>query len=142
MRSSRTSQEESERPLHLLTSRDPLDRIYRRLAARVGVDLDPLSSWLLFRLQEQAPISEEHLEKRLRVPAGRLTPALEALQENGLVTTTAPVEGQADGQLQLTPAGQETVATLVSACHESLPELLNSWSSVQEAQLVALLRQV
>src|SRR5258707_897398 len=142
MPTTRTSQQEIERALHVLTSRDTLDRIYRRLAARVGVDLDPLSSWLLFRLQEQAPISEEHLEKRLRVPAGRLTPALEALQENGLVTTTAPVEGQADGQLQLTAAGQETVATLVSACHESLAELLDGWSPGQEAELVALLRRV
>src|SRR5258708_20061558 len=120
MRSSRTSQEESERSLHVLTSRDTLDRIYCRLAARVGVDLDPLSSWLLFRLQEQAPISEEHLEKRLRVPAGRLTPALEALQENGLVTTTAPVEGQANGQLQPNPAGHETLPTFVTPSHQSL----------------------
>ncbi len=142
MPTARTSQQEIERALHVLTSRDSLDRLYRRLAARVGVDLDPLSSWLLFRLQEQAPISEAHLEKRLRVPADRLTPALEALQENGLVTTTAQVEGQGGGELQLTPAGQETLKTLTTACHDSLGELLDGWSPEQEAELVALLRRV
>jgi EmrB/QacA subfamily drug resistance transporter len=142
MPTTRTSQQEIERALHVLTSRDSLDRIYRRLAARVGVDLDPLSSWLLFRLQEQAPISEEHLEKRLRVPADRLTPALEALQENGLVTTTAQVEGQGGGELQLSPAGQETLKTLTAACHDSLGELLDGWSPEQEAELTALLHRV
>jgi len=142
MPTTRTSQQEIERALHVLTSRDSLDRIYRRLVTRVGVDLDPLSSWLLFRLQEQAPISEEHLEKRLRVPADRLTPALEALRENGLVTTTAQVEGQGGGELQLTPAGQETLKTLTTACHDSLGELLDGWSPEQEAELTALLRRV
>jgi len=69
-------------------------------------------------------------------------PSIKVLREIGLITTTAPVEGQADGQLQLTAAGQETVATLVSACHESLAELLDGWSPGQEAELVALLRRV
>ena len=44
MPTTRTSQQEIERALHVLTSRDSLDQIYRRLAARVGVDLDPSPS--------------------------------------------------------------------------------------------------
>jgi len=58
MPTARSSQQEIERALHVLTSRDSLDQLYRRLAARAGVDLDPRSTWLLFRLQEQAPISQ------------------------------------------------------------------------------------
>jgi EmrB/QacA subfamily drug resistance transporter len=142
MPTNRTSQQEIERALHVLAGRESQDQLHQRLAARAGVDLDPLSIWLLFRLQEQTPISQESLAQRLQVPAGRLAPALEALRESGLVTTTSAVEGQADGQLQLTAAGQETVATLVSACHESLAELLDGWSPGQEAELVALLRRV
>jgi hypothetical protein len=61
MPTTRTSQEEIERALHVLASRDSLDQIYRRLAAHAGVDLDPRSSWLLFRLLLQAPISQESL---------------------------------------------------------------------------------
>src|SRR5689334_16355892 len=139
MPTTRTSKQEIERALHVLTSRDSLDRIYRRLAARVGVDLDPLSIWLLFRFQEQAPIAGETLAKRFHVPAARLMPSIEALRESGLITTTAPVEGQADGQLQLTAAGQETVAKLATSCHDSLTELLDGWSPEQEAELTALL---
>jgi DNA-binding MarR family transcriptional regulator len=68
--------------------------------------------------------------------------SIEAMREIGLITTTAPVEDQADGQLQLTSAGQETVATVASACHDSLAELLDGWSPEQEAELASLLRRV
>jgi DNA-binding MarR family transcriptional regulator len=142
MPTARTSQQEIERALHVLTSRDSLDRLYRRLAACVGVDLDPLSIWLLFRFREQAPIAGATLAKRFHVPPARLLPSLEALRESGLITTAAPVEDQADGQFQLTAAGQETVATLVSACQERLAELLDRWSPEQEAELAALLHRV
>ena len=69
-------------------------------------------------------------------------PSIEALREIGLITTTAPVEGQADGQFQLTAAGQETVATLATACHDNLAGLLDGWSPEQEAELASLLRRV
>jgi DNA-binding MarR family transcriptional regulator len=126
----------------VLASRDSLDQIYRRLAARAGVDLDPRSSWLLFRLQEQAPISEVGLATRFHVPADRLTPSIETLLQKELVTTTSAVESQADGQLQLTPAGQETLNTLTTAYHDSLAELLDDWSPEQEAELATLLHRV
>ena len=69
-------------------------------------------------------------------------PSIEALRESGLITKISAVEDQADGQLQLTAAGQETAATVAIACHDSLAELLDGWSPGQEAELVALLRRV
>jgi DNA-binding MarR family transcriptional regulator len=138
----RTSQQEIERALHVLTCRESQEQLHRRLATRAVVALDPLSTWLLFRFQEQAPVAGATLAKRFHVPAARLMPSIEALREIGLLATTAPVEGQTDGQLQLTSAGQETVATLATACHESLAELLDGWSPEQEAELASLLRRV
>src|SRR5205807_7689807 len=44
MPTTRTSQQEIERALHVLTSRDSLDQLYRRLAARAGIALDPFST--------------------------------------------------------------------------------------------------
>src|SRR6266700_353523 len=79
MPTTRTSQQEIERALHVLTSRDSLDQLYRRLAARAGIELDPLSTWLLFRFQEQAPIAGATLAKRFHVLAARLMPSIEAL---------------------------------------------------------------
>jgi len=45
MPAARSSQEEIERALHVLASRDSRSLIYRRLADRAGVALDPLSCW-------------------------------------------------------------------------------------------------
>jgi EmrB/QacA subfamily drug resistance transporter len=138
----RSSQEEIERALHVLASRDSLFQIYRRLAARAGVDLDPLSCWLLFRLQDQAPISQESLAQRFHVPANKLTPSIESLLQKKLVSLTAQADGQTGDQLQLTAAGQQTLDTLTTAYHDSLAELLDGWSPEQEAELATLLRRV
>jgi EmrB/QacA subfamily drug resistance transporter len=136
MPTARSSQEEIERALHVLASRDSRGLIYRRLAARAGVALDPFSCFLLFRLQEQAPISQESLAKRFHVPADRLTPSIESLLQKKLVSS------QSGGQIQLTAAGQQTLDTLTTAYHESLAELLDGWSPEQEAELATLLRRV
>jgi DNA-binding MarR family transcriptional regulator len=142
MPTSRSSQQEIERALHVLSSRDSLEQLYRRLAARAGVELDPRPTWLLFRLQEQAPISQESLAQRFQVPAEKLTPTIATLQEKGLVTLTAAADGQGEGQLQLTSAGQETLTTLTTAYHDTLTEVLDGWSPEREAELATLLRRV
>ena len=59
MPAARSSQEEIERALSVLASRDSRYLIYRRLADRAGVALDPLSCWLLFRIQDQEAISQD-----------------------------------------------------------------------------------
>ena len=142
MPTARSSQEEIERALHVLASRDSLFLIYRRLAARAGVALDPLSCWLLFRLQDQTPLSQESLAQRFHVPADRLTPSIESLLQKKLVTLTAQADGQAGDQLQLTAAGQQTIDRLTTASHDSLAKLLDGWSPEQEAELATLLRRV
>jgi DNA-binding MarR family transcriptional regulator len=126
----------------VLASRDSLFLIYRRLAARAGVALDPLSCWLLFRLQDQTPLSQESLAQRFHVPADRLTPAIESLLQKKFVTLTAQADGQAGDQLQLTSAGQQTLDRLTTASHDNLAELLDGWSPEQEAELATLLRRV
>jgi DNA-binding MarR family transcriptional regulator len=142
MPAARTSQQEIECALHVLASRDSMELIYRRLAARAGVDLDPLSTWLLFRLQERVPISEAELAQRLRVPQDRLSPAIEQLTQKGLVSATSQADGQSSGQLQLTAAGQQAIDKLHDAYHDSLAELLDGWSPEQEEELARLLRRL
>ena len=98
MPTARSSQEEIERVLHILASHDSKSLIYRRLADRAGAALDPLSCWLLFRFQDQEPISQENLAKQLGVPGEKLRPAIESLIQKELVTGSSPSEGQAGGQ--------------------------------------------
>ena len=87
------------------------------------------------------PILQKHLAKRLSVPGAKLRPVRESLTQNELIIVTAPAEGQAGGQLLLTPAGQQTLDKL-AAYHDSLAELLDGWSPEQEAELATLLRRV
>lgn len=139
----RTSQQEIERSLHVLASRDSLEGFHLRLAARAGVDLDPRSAWLLFRLQEQAPISLGGLAQHFQVSADLLIPSIATLHEQGLLTLTSPADGQGEeGQVQLTSAGQETLKRLTTACHDNLSDLLDGWSPEQDAELAALLHKV
>jgi len=142
MPTARSSQEEIERALHVLASRDSLEQIYRRLTTRAGIELDPRSTWLLFRLQEQAPISQQGLAQRFQMPAEQLTPSIATLREKGLVALTSRADGQGEGQLQLTSAGQERLTSLTTALHDNLSELLDGWSPEQEAELATLLHRV
>jgi EmrB/QacA subfamily drug resistance transporter len=143
MPTARTSQQEIERSLQVLASRDSLEQIHRRLAARAGLDLDPRSTWLLCRLQEQAPISPEGLAQRFQVPADLLTPAIATLQEQGLLKLAFPANGQGEeGPLQLTATGEETLQRLTTACHDDLSDLLDGWSPEQKAELAVLLHKV
>jgi hypothetical protein len=74
--------------------------------------------------------------------ADRQAADVTALLQKELITTTSPVESQGGGQLQLTAAGQEKLDTLTTASHDSLAELLDSWSPEQELELATLLHQV
>ena len=143
MPKSNTSMKEIERALHVLAGRESQDRIYQRLAERAGISLDPRSSWLLFRIREQAPVSQEDLAKRLRVPNEPLTTAIDQLVHKGLIETNAvPSTSQSGRQIDLTLDGQKTVNKLTGAYQQSLTELLDGWSPEQEAELAALLSRL
>lgn len=142
---SNTSIKEIERALHVLAGRESQDRIYQRLAERAGVNLAPPCCWLLFRIQEQAPVSQSDLAKRLHVSEEPLTRSIDQLTKDGLIETRASIDGhseQAGRQIDLTPAGQETLNKLTAAYQQSLAELLDGWSPEQEAELAALLNKL
>jgi EmrB/QacA subfamily drug resistance transporter len=144
MPAARSSQEEIERALQVLASRESRHRIHHRIATRAGINIDPLSSWLLFRIKENAPISPEDLAARLHVSLAQLAPTLESLNKNGLVavSVSAQADGQPGDQLILTTAGQQATDKLVAAHHENLRELLAGWSPEQEEELANLLRRM
>jgi DNA-binding MarR family transcriptional regulator len=141
MPTARSSREEIERALSVLVCRESRSLIYRRLADRAGVDLEPFCCWLLFRIQE-GPISQENLAKRLGTSGEKLRPAIEAFTQKGLITGASLSEEQRSSQLLLTPAGQQTLDKLATAYHDSLAALLEGWSPEQEAELATLLRRV
>lgn len=125
---------EIERALTVLASRDSQRRIYERLAARAGVDLDPPECWLLFRVDEQGPVAPEDLAKRLRVPGPPLRSHLANLREAGLICEEEPA--------RLSPRGSEVLDRLAAARREGLAELLDGWSPEQHEEIAHLLSRL
>ena len=150
MPKSRSSMEVIEHALHVLANRDSQYGIYQRLATRAGISLDPASTWLLFRIEEQTPVSERELAQRLHVPQERLRTSVEQLRRDGLVALGPGVVQQVDErrpdarteQITLTPTGRQTYDKLTTAYHQSLTELLDGWSPEQESELAALLQRL
>src|SRR4051812_11042051 len=65
----RTSLQEVERQLAGLLSRENRPAMYRRLAARASLDLEPGQTWLLYRFDEHEVCSVDELAERIGVPS-------------------------------------------------------------------------
>jgi EmrB/QacA subfamily drug resistance transporter len=121
-----------ERALSVLAAREQRWDLYERLAVRVGVDLSPPQLWLLARLGERAPTSQERLLKQLPVDGDLVTAALQRLREQRLV-------GDPDGLITLTVSGRADYERLVAARCAGLRELLAGWNPDEHPELRELI---
>lgn len=138
----RTSQQEVERALEELARRENRPRLYRRLAERAGLDLDPGSCWLLYRLDEHPDTTISELADRLHVSSERIAPLAEPLAESGLLALDRAGAESHAGRLTLTAQGRNAIDRLTTARHTGLTELLAGWSPAQHPELTALVRQL
>jgi DNA-binding MarR family transcriptional regulator len=123
---------EIERALSLLASREHRWELYQRLAARAGVDLPPPQLWLLARLGERVPVSEQQLLDQPPVDGGRVAAALGQLLEQSLVRSQ-------DGLITLTASGREAYERLVAARCAGLREHLAGWDPDEHPELRQLI---
>lgn len=135
MPSDRTSAQELERGLAVLANREDRARIYQRLAEAVGVDLDPLSIWLLIRLGQAQPTTLPKLARRLDAPEARLQPALDRLVGKTWIH-------RENGNLTLTRDGAAIYSRLVDLRTRRLEHLLRGWPADQRAEMVDTLRSL
>jgi EmrB/QacA subfamily drug resistance transporter len=127
-----------ERALCELARRDQRWELYERLAQQAGLDLTPPELWLLARLGERVPITDEQLHVQLPVDPGRVSAVLARLRTRDLVRG-----GNGDSQLlDLTAAGSEDHARLVSARRDGLAERLDGWEPDEHPELQRLLDQL
>jgi EmrB/QacA subfamily drug resistance transporter len=138
----RDSLDEIARALSVLTSREQLRPIYERLAARAGVDLPPACCWLLFRLDEQMPVTLAALAGRARVAETALMPYAIRLEQDGLVAIGTGEAGEPSPTIRLTPPGQEVLDRLLTARRAGLAQLLAGWSPEHHAELAGALGQL
>lgn len=156
MPETRTSLDELERAVSVLSAREDLAALYRRLADASGCDLDPLPCWLLYRMDGRPPTELARLARAVRAPVDRLASVAEVLVRRGLATLDSAGEpsgessaeslgpaarpSHRDGQavLRLTPAGQDVLARLVVARHHELARYLDGWSLDDHPELTSL----
>jgi EmrB/QacA subfamily drug resistance transporter len=123
---------EMERSLSLLAGREQRWDLYRSLATRAGLDLDPPELWLLSRLGERAPLTEAQLAEELQGEGRPIGGALEQLRQASLV------ESRDDGTTALTTRGRDDYEKLVEAKCAGLRELLAGWHPDQQPELQRL----
>ncbi|HWC37540.1 MAG TPA: MarR family transcriptional regulator, partial [Acidimicrobiales bacterium] len=144
----RGSRDELARALSVLTAKENRAQIYRTLAERADVDLDPPAVWLLFRMGRREGMSLADLSAQLRVPepaVGRTAGSLVAsglIQRDGDqvdprirgVRDASPAQ-EAHDRYVLTAQGDAALARLVTARHEGLERMLGGWSPEQHAEV-------
>ena len=115
--------------------------MYEELAKTASVNLDPRSTWVLFRLDGHPRLDLSALAAALDVTPGRLSALLAPLAGAGFVTITSSPQ-QSPLIAQLTPAGADAIERLVLARQQGLTRLLGSWSADHDAQLASRIQQL
>lgn len=126
----RTSEDEIERALADLFSRESLRREYGRLAGAAHVDLTPAETWLLIRLGQLAPHTPTTLANTLNAPADQLNGALDDLCRRDYAC--------ANGVVELTTSGRNAYERLIAAGERALESYLADWPPEQRAQMRAV----
>jgi EmrB/QacA subfamily drug resistance transporter len=134
MPADRTSLQEVERAVSVLAAREERPAMYRRLAARAELDLEPRETWLLYRFDDHPDCTVAELARRLGVDAGRLDEPAAALAGRGLLA--------GDGTLAVAPAGREAMGRLTAARRDGLADLLAGWSPEEHPELAARLQEL
>jgi EmrB/QacA subfamily drug resistance transporter len=136
----RDTNQEMERAITALLSRERRRVVYRDLVSAAGLNLPPRAGWLLLRVGEHAGISRPELARLLSIPDADLQGRLADLAGTGYLTPPAGQDGA--GPLSLTPAGQAAYEHLMAAREDRLHRLCADWNPEQNPQLQALLTSI
>jgi EmrB/QacA subfamily drug resistance transporter len=137
----RDSADEVVRALSVLARKQDRTRVYEQLAETASVNLDPRSTWMLFRLDGHPRLDLPALDAALHVTPGQLSTLLAPLVAAGFVTIT-PSPPESPLIARVTPAGVDAIERLVRARQQGLTRLLGSWSADLDAQLAARIQQL
>jgi EmrB/QacA subfamily drug resistance transporter len=128
-----TSLEELERIVTTLLAHENRWRLYADLAARAKLDLPAPELWMLARLGERAPRSQQSLSQDLGLAPARLEAPLQALRARRIV------EEDAAGNLRLTAAGTAMRERVLAARRQGLSEVMARWEPQRHPEVLALL---
>jgi EmrB/QacA subfamily drug resistance transporter len=134
-----SSLDELQLALERMAARENRADVYRRLAQRAGVDLEPRSCWLLYRLTDWPGSSALDISQRLKVTVDIIRPALEQLSARGFIEPSTPADSDV---VRLSPLGQGAVDRLTAARRAGMTELLEGWDPEAHPEVVEMVRRL
>jgi EmrB/QacA subfamily drug resistance transporter len=135
----RTSDQEMERALTSLISRENRGRIYQDLASGAGLKVPPRDAWMLLRVGEHPGWSRHDLAKHLHLTDADLDRRL-----GGLVTAgyAGALPDDLSKPVTLTEPGRDAFDRLFRVRHDRIERLAADWEPGQHPHLVALLTRL
>jgi DNA-binding MarR family transcriptional regulator len=131
----RTSEEEMERALSTLNSREHRREVYGQLVQTAAIAASARAGWLLIRVGEHPGDTCRRLAARLRISVDDLNARLAELVQAGYV---APPDGP-DAVMMLTSAGGLAHDRLFAARQERIQRFLAGWDTQAHPELLRLL---
>jgi hypothetical protein len=126
------------RGVAILADRDAQRAYLRSIATRAGLELMPVSAWLLLRLGEDTNITPQLVAREQHIPAARMDAGLAELQARGFVSARSG----ASSPIVLTADGGAAYDRLAAARRERLGELFAEWPEPQRQQLAVVLQRL
>ncbi len=119
-----------------LANRDAQRAYVNSITQRAGVDLMPVSAWLLLRLGEEATATPEAIAQDHQISQARLEEGLAELTARGYV------DGGTASPVQLTRAGCDVFDRLATVRRERLTELYAEWPESQRREVAVVLQRL
>jgi len=137
-----TSLQTVQRSLDQVARRENRAQLYRTLAERAGVDLDPPATWLLYRLSDRPDYTVEELSAKIGVSSAQLERGLTELEERGFVQEVPGAATGTAAQLELTPEGRAAIEALTVARQRGLAELLEGFDPEAYPELMEMIQRL
>jgi EmrB/QacA subfamily drug resistance transporter len=135
----RTSDQEMERALTTLLSREHRGDVYQRIASDAGVDVAPRDAWMLLRVGEHPGWSRHHLARHLHLTDTDLDGRLGKLVTSGYARA---LPGDPSKPVSLTDTGKQAFDRLFRVRHDRIERLCADWEPDQHPRLTALLTRL
>jgi DNA-binding MarR family transcriptional regulator len=135
----RTSDQEMERALTSLISRENRREIYQNILSEAGVEIAPRAAWMMLRVGEHPGCGRQELAGHLHLTGANLDRRLGELVASGYLQALPADPGK---PLTFTEMGQQAYENLYRVAHDHIERLAADWQPEQHPRLRALVTQL
>jgi EmrB/QacA subfamily drug resistance transporter len=125
------------RGVAILADRDAQRAYLESIAERAGLELKPVSAWLLLRLGEDSTLTPDAVAREHHISPARADEGVAELTARGYLTRTSPAS-----PVTLTAEGCAAYDRLAAARRDRLRALSEDWPEAQRQRVVAILQRL